>query len=478
MRIVAAGVFLFFPILATSAILSNPGDATICDFTSACSCRDGRLYCRCDHDETVRLTGSGHDWLPITIGTITIENCREVWVMGKALEKLTPLRSVTMSNIAMLYLESEAFSWDTSRVLDTYNNPGIDVRIYNSTIVNIPAYAFEGHFHSVVLERVKIATIQALAFSNIANNMETLEFLNCAIETVEQQAFKKFMVGQLKFSGGSIDVMPSYSLTGITVNNRLIMEGLSMGYVRSSAIKVDCPRVFRLENCKIDHLEGDAFRVTTNGPVYIEDNSFPDLSYGVFGGISVDPRFLASSGRQELYFKNNTLYRFSDFALLFNTSGFRPELSRILVDRPCSCREVQSWTTKLVKFSSLPPPVKLERQMMCSKEQGFNIFIEDFERKNCTTASGQTTLVVLMIILTLVSLIVMCLVGFYFYKRHSKKYMNVPTNDAINNRLSVLSTNSNHIIVIPEGRVYRETELHVVEEHLTPIPPTNVSQHV
>lgn len=106
------------------------------------------------------------------------------------------------------------------------------------------------------------------------------------------------------------------------------------------------------------------------------------------------------------------------------------------------------------------------------------MIIEEYERKHCTTGTAQVTLIVFMVVLTLIALIVMCSVGFYFYKRHSKKYINVPTNDAINNRLSVLSTNSNHIIVIPEGRVYRETELHVVEEHLVPIPPTNVSQHV
>ncbi|BET00259.1 Hypothetical protein NTJ_13077 [Nesidiocoris tenuis] len=427
--------------------------------------------------ESVRLSGTGHDYLPTTIGTIVIENCTKVMVASLALEKVTPLRSLTLINIGTIYLDEEAFSWGTSKILEQYSDPGIDVRITNSTIVAIPQYAFKGHLNSVVLDRVKISTVMALAFSNIAG-MEKLEITNCAIEAVEQQAFKKFIVGNLKFSGGSIEVMPSYSLTGITVKGSLVMEDMHIGYVRSSAIKVEGPRVFELSNCVIDHLEGDAFRVTTTGPVYINHNSLPDLAYGVFGGISVDPRYVAVAQRQELFFENNTLYRFSDSALLFNTSGLKPKLSHIMIDRPCSCNEFQYWTSKLVKFTTPPNPLRLERAIWCSKGHGLSALVEDEERKNCLTSSVHTTLIMFVILMTLISLLLVCSVGLYFYRRHTKKYMNVPTNDGANNRLSVLSTNSNHIIVIPEGRVYRETELHVVEEHLTPIPPTTVSQHV
>lgn len=92
-------------------------------------------------------------------------------VASLALEKVTPLRSLTLINIGTIYLDEEAFSWGTSKILEQYSDPGIDVRITNSTIVAIPQYAFKGHLNSVVLDRVKISTVMALAFSNIAGEL-------------------------------------------------------------------------------------------------------------------------------------------------------------------------------------------------------------------------------------------------------------------------------------------------------------------
>ncbi|XP_014261497.1 uncharacterized protein LOC106673770 [Cimex lectularius] len=468
--------------LGTGAALLGPGSTpvSICELP-VCSCIGTKLECRCDpRIQNLALRSGGHDHLPPSLSSIAVSSCAKVIVSSKAIELLQALRTVTFQNIDHIELHEQAFSWNTTKVLDSYPYPGIDIHVYNSTIPTIPSDAFRGHLNSVSFENTRIVHIRALAFSNIAG-MEKLEFINSDIGTVEPQAFKKFILDSFIIRGGEFDSLPSYSIS-LTVKKNLKLSHVYFDYVKSSAFRVEGPSTFRIEGTIIGHLEGDAFKIVTRGPVFIDDNVFKNVANGAFAGVTLDPRVQSYSGRQELIFENNTLFKFEDYALIFNTSGLKPKIDRLTLDQKCSCIDIKTWSTRLIKYTANPVPADLNKLIWCSTSKDIFSVASDYERVHCTSNSTKVYWVISLLIVTLLALILICSIGFWLFRRHAKRYMNVPTNDVINNRLSVHSTHSNHIIVIPEGKTYRETELHIIEERLEPIkeyvPPQSVSQPI
>uniref|UniRef100_A0A224XB66 Putative conserved plasma membrane protein n=1 Tax=Panstrongylus lignarius TaxID=156445 RepID=A0A224XB66_9HEMI len=465
-----------------SAVLHPPGShpTTICDLPQ-CSC-DQKVYCRCDAMQTIVLRSHGFEPLPERTGSINIEKCSKVVITKGAILRMKALRKINLENIAHLEMEEEAFKWDTSKIQEVYT-PGIGIRIVNTTIQMIPSDAFQGHITSILFENVSIANIRALAFSNLAGT-EKIEFKNCDIDSIEPQSFKKFILDSFIINGGNVDIMPSYSLIGITIKKDLKLENVHFGYIRSSAFRVEDPKIFKLQNCIVENLEGEAFRVVTRGPVFIDDNVLPRVSYGAFAGITLDSRYLSWSGPQDLLFENNTLQLFADYALSFNTTGFVPKIDRIVLDKPCTCNDIKLWTDRLVKYSDGSRPVDLTRLMWCTKDARKNIdsVVSDFQRRHCAHTVAQVYWIVSVLIITLIVLIALCSLGFYLFRRHARRYMNVPTNDSAQNRLSVHSTHNNHVVIIPESKTYRETELHIIEERLEPIkeyvPPQAVTQPI
>uniref|UniRef100_T1HC93 Uncharacterized protein n=1 Tax=Rhodnius prolixus TaxID=13249 RepID=T1HC93_RHOPR len=432
---------------------------------------------------TIVLKAQGFDHLPELSGSIKVERCNKVLVTKGAILRMKGLLKVNLENIGHLEIEEEAFKWDTTRVLETYTNPGVNIRIVNTTVPMIPSEAFQGRINSIQFENVSIAKVRALAFSNLAG-IEKIEFKNCDIKSIEPQSFKKFILDAFIINGGYVDILPSYSLIGITIQKGLKFENVHFGYMRSSAFRIDGPTIFKIQNCIIENLDSEAFRVNTHGPVFIEDNILPQVSHGAFAGITLDSTYLSWSGRQDLIFENNTLKQFEDYALLFNNTGLSPKLDRIVLDKLCACDDIKLWTDRLVKYTDGSRPIDLTRLMWCTKDDRKNIdsVVQDFQRRHCAHSAARVYWIVSVLIVTLIVLIGLCSLGFYLFRRHARRYMNVPTNDNAQNRLSVHSTHSNHVIIIPEGKTYRETELHVIEERVEPIkeyvPPQAVTQPI
>lgn len=414
--------------------------------------------------QEITLQATGFDYLPESLGSIEINGCKSVVVTRRSIKNISPLKRIILTNIAQLQLDEEAFYWDTT--IDSYSQPGIDIVISNSSIPTLPPEVFKGRINSITLQTVNITLIKALAFANMAK-MEKIEISNSNIATIVPQAFKKFILNTLIVEGGRIGSLPTYSMNALEVMNDLRFENVNFGIIQSSALKITEPKTFRLRSCSILQLEGEAFHITTKGPIFIDDNIFHYTARGAFIKISLDPRLIYNSGLQELVFENNTLDKFEEYAFLFNTSGIKPRIDQIVINRPCACTELNAWSTKLVKFSTDQSPRNFEKLIRCLKGKQ-EVTLTDYQLKNCTSNTSRVYLIVTILIVVLISLLCICSIGFWLFRKHVKRYMNVPTNDG-NNRLSVLSSTSNHIIVIPERKIYRETELNVMTECVEPI---------
>ncbi|XP_014287854.1 uncharacterized protein be [Halyomorpha halys] len=477
-----------FALLSLLTLLGGAGSAggvapqynsNLCDFP-ACACPRSysKIVCTCDQKiQEITLQATGFDYLPNTLGSIEINRCATVVVTRRSIKNITPLRRIALTNIGQLQLDEEAFYWDTTQNLDSYIHPGIDIVIANSSIPTLPSEVFKGHINSITLQRVHISLIKALAFANIAR-MEKIEISNSNIDTIVPQAFKKFILNTFIVEGGRIGSMPTYSMNAVQVMNDIKFENVNFGIIQSSALKITEPKVFRLRSCTISQLEGEAFHITTKGPIFIDDNIFHYTARGAFLRINLDPRSIYTSGIQELVFENNTLDKFEEYALFFNTSGIKPRIDQIIINRPCACTELNAWSTKLVKFSTDQTPKNFDKLMRCLKGKQ-DVTLLEYQLKNCTSNTSRVYLIVTILIVILISLLCICSVGFWLFRKHAKRYMNVPTNDG-NNRLSVLSSTSNHIIVLPERKIYRETELNVMTECVEPIkeyvPPQAITQ--
>ncbi|KAL1131017.1 hypothetical protein AAG570_012255 [Ranatra chinensis] len=406
-------------------------------------------------------------YIPKLTSKLEIRNCFKVTVSSQSILELSSLRSIYMYNISNLVLQEEAFSWGSTELMDVYTNLGINITIENATMEVVPSYAFKGQLHSIYLKNAKIGLVQSFAFSKLAGS-ERISLENCDIRTVEQQAMKKFLLDFFEVQGGTIGALPSYSVIDVTVRKIVKLEKVLLQGIRSQAFRIHAPQQMRIENCFVVSADPDAFKVSTNGPVFISDNVFSYLGMGVFAGIHVDHKFQFHSGKQELVFENNTLIDFANGALTFNTSGFRPVIDRIVIKKQCSCSDVNAWTSKLVHYTtSAQPPTNMAKLMWCFKGKTDTV-AGDYYAKKCTSTSATVYIVIGAVAVALVLAVALCVLAYFLCRRRAKRYMNVPT-DTNCNRHSACSGGSNHIMVVPEGKTYRETELHVIVERAEPI---------
>lgn len=453
----------------------SPHDQHIKDICELkiCRCSIGRnLTCVCDaHTKELVLPGKSGGYIPTTISSITVDNCQHVRIAGRSIHDITPLRTVTLKNIPNLVLEREAFFWDTTTIRPSYDESGIDISITNSSISELESEVFKGHLNSISLNNVNITTVAALAFANTAI-MGKIEFTNCFIQRFTQKSFNKLILDSFVIEGGYIGTFPSNTINAVEVQNTLRFEGVYFHNIKSSALRATEAKSFKLRSCKITTLEGEAFQIATKGDIFIDDNIIDNIHEGAFLGIHLDPREIT---QKTLVFENNTFTWFEDGSLSLNTSKIKVIFDRVMINQPCECSQVKRWSTKLIKNSPNQNPISYSKFIWCLKGK-LDVVVSDFEMKYCKVYPSKIPMVLSIIIGILVFLICICSIGFWLYKKHVKRYMNVPTRD--NNRNSMLSTNSgNHMIVVPQ-RVYKETELFVMPESVEPIKEERVPQVV
>ncbi|XP_044587379.1 uncharacterized protein LOC123266985 [Cotesia glomerata] len=489
----------------------------ICE-SSPCVCDlHGRLTCDCENrPEELFLRAEGEHRLSQHTSRIIVKNCPSVILMNSSLSLMTGLRSIDFINISNLTLFTESFelSPKTLRVI---------ISIHSASIEVLPSFVFRGDIEAISFESVNISTVSAFAFANLAGT-EKLILEDCLIGTIEEQAFKKFDVNFLHIIGGSFgDQVPSRAMNDLEVFTTFRLDGVYMGTVRSAAFVIKKPKTVTIQNCIIEGLEGEAFDISTRGPVLIKNNNFNSLSAGSFLGIGTDTDDRLppmGSKLQEITFTNNTLNDFEEGSVLFDRASFRPVIDNILINRTCQCSLLNEWKNNILNYSNvytryysgnsviqnnnnLLEPIE-EGTFYCLDTNGdisgtnsmsisgFTSSFRDYELRRCTI--GNSTMLLLVVITILIFLLIVGIVlVVWCCKRHrdngQKQWISVPTSapDVVSKKNGVIGrggvngsasdgNNSNRTpvdsritMVVPDGRLYRETEFHVIVEKAEPL---------
>lgn len=448
------------------------------------------------------LTTEGDRRLSPHTSRIVVSNCSSVILANSSLASMTGLRSVDLVNVANLTLVKQSFELSS-------HSTRTRISVRNSSIDVMPSFVFRGDVEAITFENVRIGQLSAFSFANLIHT-DTLRLENCHIETTEAQAFKKFDVGYLHVIGGTFgDQVPSRTMNDIEIYHKFMLDGVKMGVVRSNAFIVKSPRTVAIQNCAMDNLESETFDVTARGAVIIKNNTFGSIGVGAFLGIRADREVRSSQSSSlqthDLIFKNNSVSSFEEGSLMFDRASFRVELDNLLIAQPCDCQLLPVWRNNVLNYTnvysrfyarqnSLVPPQSQSQEtinespeaFLCldgGVENGVPTSFADYEARHCSLGGSMLVLILIIVSAVLALVASVCLIV-WCCRRHKrnnrKKWISVPTNapDVVSKKNGVIGreaatsgtpVDSRITMVVPDGRLYRETEFHVIVEKAEPL---------
>lgn len=433
--------------------------------------------------QKIEISRDGINQLSLITGSVYVENC-DLLIKRKSFEPLRELTRIYIVNVKNLSLEEHSFSWNDSAVYETYNTNGIDINIVNST-VELPNYAFRGRIDTMTFTNVRFEIIKSYAFSSLAGT-KSITFKGCDFVNVENQAFKKFTLDRLTIVGGRVNaVLPSRTMTDIAIKTEFLLDGVIFNRIRSSAFRIHGPHSFHIQNCYVSHLEGEAFVARTRGAVFVDDNIFHSVDEGAFVGISVEKHVFDISGHQEFIFENNTISQVERAALLFNIGSFRPKLDWIFFNSGCDCETIDHWRSDVVIYThnypmdKTRPNILLDEIMSCKVDAEY-MRLKDYSKGYCEESAHTALLVISLGMVIVLVLVLFLLLYAYWFRERRTRWINVPQSSPIHEPVSNSfqprspcyeepSTSRQHVVVVPERKTYKETELQVIVECTEPL---------
>lgn len=376
--------------------------------------------------------------------TFKINDCPKVRFGSLAILNMRSIRHIELSNIDSLILEESSLEWKGFSSFNE-NSPSVRVTIQNSHINKIAASTFKGIFKEILFRNVVVGEIAPYAFT-LTPDFETksMEFFNTSFNKIQPQAFKKFRTETLKFEECTFQTLPSRAFNEIYVKQKFIVSNSTFHAVTPYAFFVINPYDFRVVNTRINILEGEGFKVTTRGGCVFRNNIIYQINSGAFKGISVNREEVFT--KQQIIFDSNTFVAYTSEFLNINQSSFEPKIINILIKSKCDCKSIENYFTN----------DQLTNDISCLYEETA-VAISEFKKYNCSIISFKTTTA---IIVGCVVLLLVILTGFglvcYFKRLHrSGKYTK---------NHGETSNNKNLSLIVPDGKTYRETELHVIVE--------------
>lgn len=384
------------------------------------------------------------------------------------------------------------------------------ISLRNTSLEVLPSNVFHGDIEAIAFENVRIGQVSPFAFANlVGTNSITLD--HCHIEVLEALAFKKFDVRFLHIIGGSLgDVLTSRVMNDIEVYDKFLLDGVRMGTVRSSAFIIRRTKTVAIQNCVIDSLESEAFDIGVRYTVLIKNNSLGNVAFGAFLSIRADTENRpVQPSLLSLTFENNSLTSFEEGSLIFDRTSFRTELSNVLVNQICECTQLAIWKSQILNYTNahsrlitardstnlVAPPFSLESSaedpatFLCLVDQDSRATssLVDFESRHCALSSSMLLLILALSGLLTAIVVIICLVVYCCRKRRrdsQKRWISVPTSapDVVNSKTTKngminrdngssggAPVDSRITMVVPDGRLYRETEFHVIVEKAEPL---------
>lgn len=377
---------------------------------------------------------------------IEINDCSKVRFGPNAIYDLNNLRSVLLNNIDSLTFEPNSLNWVGYR--DTNVNqeerfdlsiPSLKVIIRNSKISTISSQTFGGRINEITFESVDVEHIEAFAFANLLQ-MENLVFKNVRLKDVKPQAFKKFGTEFLTLDGVNADYLPSRTFSNVTVYRRLLIDNSNFHTLRPATFLIHNPQTFTVANTRINQLEGEAFLVTTTGDVVFRNNYFNTVHDEAFRGIGLNTNQVTSA--RTITFDSNTFSNLDRRSLEVQPT-FEARVMNLSLNESCNCDNIIR-NLKNSEFYS---------DISCLDGDLQYVTVRDFKAANCSVLAGYYTLIIIVCVLVLVAAFVGTL--FYVYYRLVYRKQKYGCEKGGKPPLS---------LIVPDGRTYKETELHVIVE--------------
>ncbi|XP_050301043.1 uncharacterized protein LOC126739412 [Anthonomus grandis grandis] len=378
---------------------------------------------------------------------LEIHNCPKVRFGGYSIYDLRTFRSITLTNIQNLTFEPNSLNWVGYRDISINQQerfdlsiPSLKIHIINSNIDSIGSYTFVGRIQEIHMEKVNIASIEAFAFSNILQ-MENLIFKEVVLRDVKPQAFKMFGTESLIFDGVTAQQLPSRTFSNVTVYRRFLISNCNFDILRPATFIINNPASFVVTDTRINQLEGEAFYLTTTGDVLFRNNYFDQIYNQAFMGITLNTQEV-TSGRA-ISFDSNTFGSLRKYSLDVQPQ-FQARVSNLYLNQTCDCESI------VVNVSNSD----FYNEIKCVDYEGKYVTMRDFKSYNCSILAGYYPILIgVSIVILLLGILA---IAFYLY------YVMVYKRDKYGCKR--VHGKPNLSLIVPDGKTYRETELHVIVE--------------
>ncbi|XP_050360782.1 uncharacterized protein LOC126780373 [Nymphalis io] len=426
----------WWPLIALllTRTLAQRAVPTACE-DEACRCDSfTRLICHCTGEyEELTLRPDGAYRIPSTATAIIIEGCKRVIFLSDSIRNLIQLRTIELKNVGYVVISERALAW-SPYPRDSEMNPGISIKIINSTVNEISSYAIQGHINDILISDSKMITLKPYAFSSLTG-VKNIELTNNVFNNVEIQAFKKFTTANFILRGGEAKTLPSRFVSDVEVTNLFRIEGVIIDTLSSLTFLVTLPKRVLIENNIIRVLEGDSFHITSRGPVTFRNNTVSTISKGAFLGLTVDREVLSAAGRQELLIDNNTMSTVMPSSLVYNQTTLSRRIDGLNLNAKCTCGLAEEWREVLSEQGGI---------VNCWYDlEGHYISLPTFVDSRC--GSFKQTFWIFVVVGIVFVMLIAAIVIFFIVRRENEKKKKVQ-------------------IVLPDGKTYRETEFHIVVE--------------
>lgn len=417
-----------------------------------CSSRNLQLSCECTlPNQILTLPTFRLDNVNSNIEGIAIRNCFNVSIGSNSIKDLLSLRTFEVSNVENLNLEESSLFWpgyqNNRHEYDT--TPSIKISVSSTKIVNIPQYAFKGKIGELRFVNVVFDKIQSLAFSGLSKVM-TIEFKYSTVKQIFHQAFKKIETERLLVTSSRFDTsIPSRAFSDIDVTEDFRIYNSTFVDINPTGFIINQVKRTDISSSTFQNLQSESFLIRTRGPISIKNNLFNHLNDKSFSGLSYVKEHRAQVN-QELLFDQNVINSFNvNNGLSFNRTSFTPKYGTIILNKTCSCVEIQIIVTNN----------EIKEYIYCVIDQKTFTTQRAMDFKTGTCDSGTKTWIILVAVFSvlLVVLIIVAIVVVILYRKYKRRKQKEYVNRGRTKTGSVG-------LIVPDGRTYRETEVHVILE--------------
>ncbi|CAG9855693.1 unnamed protein product [Phyllotreta striolata] len=401
------------------------------------------LVCDCRGDAEVTLNSNTISYPSTT--EIVMKGCRAVKIEANTIAGLRNLRLVSLSDIQQIRFDSDSINWygyrdSVSQVVEEerfdVTIPSLKLLVRNSNVSEIASHAFAGRIGEIILDGVVVNKISPLAFVNLLQT-EKISIRNSALLDVGVQAFKKFATEQFELVNVTADLVPSRAISNITVYQSVVIDNCDFNAIRSGGFTIYNPSRFRLTNSRVGNLNGEGFKIISRGIVSIRNNTFVNVDDGGFAGITLQKDVIT----YKLTFDSNRIRNMHPTSLSTSEPYF--QFTNIILDEACDCTAVDD----KIRESSYYKEIK------CTYENELTP-LDVFKTKMCSVVNQYYIVIIIASVVAI--LIAAILLGLYMYYRNVYKRQKYGDKKA--------GKNGNMSLIVPDGRTYRETELHVIVE--------------